>query len=93
MSEVRTTQAEKVLIHLQAGGKLTALQALKLYGINRLAARICALRKEGHDIKATTVDVATRTGTAKVARYFLELAPEPVFPFPSSLFDGEGRHS
>jgi hypothetical protein len=67
-------QRTLVLQHLQRGGTLTALQALDLYGIGRLAARIEELRRAGYDI--TTEMVAT-PGGARVAEYRLVEKPVP----------------
>lgn len=50
-----TTQRAAILEWLQSGCALTALGALRKFGCNRLAARICELRKDGHVIDATTV--------------------------------------
>lgn len=43
-------QAQKVLTHLQNSDHLTPLEALGLYGIYRLAARIHDLRSAGYRI-------------------------------------------
>jgi hypothetical protein len=67
-------QRTLVLQHLQRGGTLTALQALDLYGIGRLAARIEELRRAGHEIVSEMVE--TDTGK-KVARYHLVSKPVP----------------
>lgn len=47
--EIRT-QREKVLDHLVNGGSLTPREARALFGIDRLAARVCELRNAGHVI-------------------------------------------
>lgn len=66
------SQNELVLEHLKEIGHITSLEAMNLYGITRLAARISDLRREGHHIIASTVEVPTRAGrTARVARYRL----------------------
>lgn len=44
------SQPNNVLSHLTDVGSITALEALGLYGVFRLAARIFDLRKQGHDI-------------------------------------------
>lgn len=46
-------QAEAILAHLRSGRTLTPLQALDLYGCNRLAARIHDLKKAGYPIERT----------------------------------------
>jgi len=52
------TQAEQILAHLEAGKSITPLEALKEYGIFRLGARIYDLKREGHDIEASTIEDA-----------------------------------
>lgn len=47
------TQNEQVLQHLQKGHALTALTALRLFSLLRLAARVRDLRAAGHDIRTT----------------------------------------
>lgn len=52
-----STQTEQILNHLLAGKHLTALEALQRFGCLRLAARIGDLKKEGHEIKSTRVEL------------------------------------
>lgn len=67
-----TRQRELVLAHLQEGKSLDAAQALRLYGIRRLAARVHELKTDGVGIHATMVPVATRQSRpTKIARYRL----------------------
>jgi hypothetical protein len=62
------TQSEKVLKHLQSGKTITPLEALGIYGVYRLGARIWDLRDQGHDIdKLMKNDGMGRT----YAEYFL----------------------
>lgn len=44
------SQNEKVLKHLQTHKSITSIEAINLYGITRLAARISDLRAMGHRI-------------------------------------------
>jgi Helix-turn-helix domain len=62
----RPTQAGRILAHLRAGNRLTALDALESFGCFRLAARIHELRREGWAIEERTVE--TRGGK-RVAEY------------------------
>ena len=62
----RPTQAGRILAHLRAGNRLTALEALESFGCFRLAARIHELRREGWQIEERTVE--TRSGK-RVAEY------------------------
>jgi hypothetical protein len=65
------TQNQKILEHLDEGKKLTALQALKLFGCMRLSGRIYDLRSQGYDIGVESY----RTKNNKtVARYYLKEA-------------------
>lgn len=70
----KKTQKDMILEHLEAHGSITPLEAQKLYGCMRLGARIWDLRHEGHEIIREIVEVSTRTGKARVARYRLAAA-------------------
>lgn len=70
----KKTQKDRILEHLEVHGSITPLEAQKLYGCMRLGARIWDLRHEGHEIIKETVEVSTRTGKARVARYRLAAA-------------------
>jgi hypothetical protein len=62
----RPTQAGRILEHLRAGNRITALEALDAFGCFRLAARIHELRNQGWQIEERTVE--TRGGK-RVAEY------------------------
>jgi len=64
-------QCEAVLAYIRRHGSITPLEALRELGVNRLAARINDLRESGHDIASDLVDVQTRAGQSRVARYTL----------------------
>lgn len=49
-------QREQILKHLKDGRAITPLEALGLYGTNRLAARICELRGQGEDIRTEMIE-------------------------------------
>ncbi len=51
------TQSDQILKHLRSGKHLTALEALKRFDCLRLAARIRDLKKEGHAITSTRVEL------------------------------------
>lgn len=74
------SQADRILLHLKSGHPLTPLEALEHYGVGRLAARVHELRAMGHNIVAEQVEVQTRGGAAKVARYSLAVADGNLFP-------------
>jgi len=66
------TQTQWVLDRLQAGEKLTAMDAMKRYGVARLAARVMDLKDSGYKINKEMVEAINRRGEAvKVARYFM----------------------
>ena len=62
------TQNDEVLKHLQEKGPLTPLQALDLYRVFRLAARVDDLRRRGYGI-ATEMKRAVDKRTGRVKRY------------------------
>lgn len=65
----KKTQKEQILEHIEKYGSITPLEAQKLYGCMRLGARIWDLRKDGYEIVREIVEVETRNGKARVARY------------------------
>lgn len=64
------TQNDIVLKHLKRKS-ITPIEAINKYGITRLGARIWDLKQAGFKIKRQMVEVASRNGTAVVARYSL----------------------
>jgi len=67
------TQGSKILRHLQQYGSITPLEALREYGIMRLASRISELRKSGYKITSSTVKDQNRYGEiVHYAKYSLE---------------------
>lgn len=66
------SQNETILNHLRTHRGITSIEAVNLYGITRLAARISDLKRMGHKIITGTAEVPTRAGkTARVAVYRL----------------------
>jgi hypothetical protein len=65
---IGSKQCQQVLSHLQSGKPITALEALRLYGIFRLASRIHDLKKAGLTIQSR--DIQTENGK-KIAQYYL----------------------
>lgn len=63
-------QCDLILEHLQAGKRLTPIEALKTWGVFRLGARIHDLRARGHKI-TTELQVE---GKKQFACYFMEEA-------------------
>ena len=62
------SQLEQVREHLESGRTLTAMAALREYGIGRLAPKIHLLRKEGYQIKTEV----QKSGRKHWAAYCLE---------------------
>ncbi len=67
------TQTDRVLAHLEAGKRLTCLNAFQELGVTQVAARIFELKQDGHPINTKTIKVTNRYGDeATVVNYFLE---------------------
>lgn len=71
------TQCEKVLRHLREFGTITPMDAIREYGCLRLGARICDLRRDGHQIKSKIVTGRNRFGeVTHYAEYSMEDSDE-----------------
>ena len=67
------TQLQRLLEHLKKGNRNTPIEALREFGIFRLAARINDLRARGYSIERELVPVKDRLGALKrVAEYRIE---------------------
>jgi len=67
------TQCDRILRHFRDYGSITSLEAMKEYGIMRLASRISDLRRLGYAIRKTTETSKNRYGEpTSCARYSLE---------------------
>lgn len=67
------TQCERILRHLEDFGSITSLEAMKEYGIMRLASRITDLKRRGFKIKSEVVSGKNRYGeTTHYSQYKLE---------------------
>lgn len=86
------SQGADVLAHLRRGERLTQLDALRLYGVGRLAAVVFDLKRAGHDIRSEMVGVEKANGSAaRVATYWLALtAPAGLFGDTSPRSFGDG---
>ena len=51
---MRTSQANKIINYLEQGGSLSQIEALRLFGCGRLAARISDIKKRGYSIRTAT---------------------------------------
>ena len=67
-----TSQLNILLKHLSDKGGITSLEAIKLYGITRLASRVCDLRQQGYEIVDCWEENLNRYGDkVRYKRYFL----------------------
>lgn len=64
----RNTQSQKILRWLQAGNRISPLQALNMFGCFRLGARCYDLKKAGYPVRSEMVTVNGK----RVAEYRLE---------------------
>lgn len=64
----KKSQNEMVLEHLMTGRSITPLEAIGVYGIYRLAARVCELKKAGYVIES---EVRRDKNKKPYARYFM----------------------
>jgi hypothetical protein len=55
-------QRTSVMMHLKEKGSINSLEAIKEYGITRLASIICNLRKEGYYITSNDIKFKNRFG-------------------------------
>lgn len=64
------TQCERIMTHMDKYGSITAMDAMYLYGIMRLASRMSELKEEGYQFYTETVRGRNRYGdTTCYARY------------------------
>lgn len=59
------TQKQRIFEHLKRHGSITAIEALNLYGVFRLAARVEELRAQGHGIETKMVSKANKKAYAR----------------------------
>lgn len=65
-------QAEKIYKHMQKGKGITSMEAINLYGITRLSAKIYDLKHEGFNIVDEWETSLNRYGDkVRYKRYFL----------------------
>lgn len=67
----RMSQNDRILNHLQNGGRLTPLAALEKFGCFRLSGRIFELKEKGYNIEKVIKIVGDKK---RVAEYFI---PQP----------------
>ena len=54
------TQKQRIIRHLNDKGSITALEAMKEYGIMRLTSRVSELKDEGYKIRSEFVSSMNR---------------------------------
>lgn len=59
---MKVTQNERILRHLNIYGSISSLEAMREYGIMRLASRISDLKRQGYRIVSETVTSKNRFG-------------------------------
>lgn len=59
---MKLTQCDRILRHLNDHGSITSLEAMKEYGIMRLASRITDLKRKGYKIISITEKSKNRYG-------------------------------
>ena len=64
----KASQEARILDHFKKGGTLTHIEAEVKFGCARLAARVNALRRRGHEIESRMVETASGK---RVAEYSL----------------------
>lgn len=68
----KMTQCDRIVRHMRDYGSITSLEAMREYGIMRLASRISDLRKRGYDIDVIMESSKNRYGeSTSYARYSL----------------------
>lgn len=73
MNNQRVTQTARILNHLESFGSITSLDAMREYGIMRLASRICDLRQAGYNITSEREQSKNRLGeSVHYVRYRLK---------------------
>lgn len=66
----KETHQTRLLDYFNQHASITSLEAIRDLGNTRLAATICTLRKKGHNISSSSVEVPNRYGgTTTVAKY------------------------
>lgn len=61
---MKTTQCDRILRHMKDFGSISSIEAIKEYGILRLASRITDLKRQGYHIISETKTGENRYGEA-----------------------------
>lgn len=69
----KSTQCDKIIHYMETYGSITPLDALREYGVMRLASRINNLKNRGYNIETVIEKSTNRDGdTVRYARYFIK---------------------
>lgn len=69
----KITQIEKILRYVEENGSITPLDAMREYGIMRLASRICDMRRFGYTVHKEMETAKNRYGEpVRYARYYVQ---------------------
>ena len=69
------TQRDAVMLHLKEIGSITSLEAIKEYGITRLASIIHSLRAEGYAIASLPFSLVNRYGNSVTLANYKYIKP------------------
>ena len=73
------TQYTRILDHLEKYGRISPLEAMEQYGIQRLAARISVLKKQGYRFETETTAGRNRYGDkVHYTTYVLKACPDEI---------------
>ena len=65
------SQNRQILAYLKNGGRITSLEALKMFGCMRLASRISDLKKRYPEVIIKTERVLIPSSNKRVAQYYI----------------------
>lgn len=69
-------QRKDIAQYLERFGSITSLEAINAFHITRLSSVIYDLRHKGYCIESVPIEVTTKYGTTRIAKYILR---EPYF--------------
>jgi hypothetical protein len=76
--EIKTGK-DAIKWHLKNYGHITSLEAIREYGVTRLASIIWYLKEEGYIIHSTDLKKTTRFGRTTTIAKYLYFKPKPQF--------------
>lgn len=89
----RQTQCQEILAAMERGREITQLDALRDFGVMRLASRISDLRSQGHPIAKRMKRVTARNGrVCSVAAYRIERDAQDIIKTDQNATEHDGRN-